>query len=96
MTKPHPSQIPGKYRGTKHAAKVGYKTLIETGSALDAVEAAVRSMELSADFNAGYGSVLTRLQLITSYLLPIDKTNLDFIAGIPRFKWTRASWMGRQ
>lgn len=56
-------KIPGKYRGTKLAARVGYKTLIETGSVLDAVEDAVRSMELSSDFNAGYGSVLTRLKL---------------------------------
>lgn len=28
------------------------------GSALDAVEAAVRTMEVDPDFNAGYGSVL--------------------------------------
>lgn len=54
------SKIPGKHRGTKHAAQIGYKTLIETGNVLDAVEEAVRSMELNADFNAGYGSVLTR------------------------------------
>lgn len=53
-------KIPGKYRGTKHAAQVGYKVLMETGSALDAVEEAVKSMELNADFNAGYGAVLTR------------------------------------
>lgn len=33
---------------------------METGSVLDAVEAAVKSMELDSKFNAGYGSVLTR------------------------------------
>lgn len=33
---------------------------METGSVLDAVEEAVKSMELNSDFNAGYGSVLTR------------------------------------
>lgn len=57
------SKIPGKYRGTKLAARIGYKVLNETGSVLDAVEQAVRSMELSADFNAGYGSVLTRCDI---------------------------------
>lgn len=33
---------------------------METGSVLDAVEEAVKSMELNSDFNAGYGSVLNR------------------------------------
>jgi L-asparaginase / beta-aspartyl-peptidase len=33
---------------------------METGSVLDAVEEAVKSMELNSNFNAGYGSVLTR------------------------------------
>lgn len=32
---------------------------MQTGCALDAVEAAVKHMELDPDFNAGYGSVLT-------------------------------------
>lgn len=42
------------------AARIGYLTLMETGSVVDAVEQAVRSMELNSFFNAGYGSVLTR------------------------------------
>lgn len=37
-----------------------------TGNVLDAVEEAIRSMELNADFNAGYGGVLTRFVPITS------------------------------
>lgn len=32
---------------------------MHTGSAMEAVEAAVKHMELDGDFNAGYGSVLT-------------------------------------
>jgi len=54
------SRHPGKYRGTKYAAQVGYKVLKETGSVLDAVEEAVKTMELDDEFNAGYGAVLTR------------------------------------
>lgn len=53
------SREPGKIRGVKLAARMGYMKLIETGSALDAVEEAVRSMELDPYFNCGYGSVLT-------------------------------------
>jgi beta-aspartyl-peptidase (threonine type) len=53
-------RVPGKLRGTKLAARIGYKTLIETGSVLDAIEAAIRSMEVDENFNAGYGSALTR------------------------------------
>jgi L-asparaginase / beta-aspartyl-peptidase len=43
----------------KKATYVGYKELIETESALKAVEKAVNVMELDEYFNAGYGSVLT-------------------------------------
>lgn len=43
----------GKLVGCKLATKLGYKKLMETGSVLDAVEEAVRSMELDEYFNAG-------------------------------------------
>ncbi|EAT37031.1 AAEL010938-PA [Aedes aegypti] len=52
-------RVEGKLVGVKLAAKVGYAKLQESGSVLDAVEEAVRSMELDPYFNAGYGSVLT-------------------------------------
>jgi beta-aspartyl-peptidase (threonine type) len=45
--------------GCKQAAQVGWRTLVAGGSALDAVEAAVRNMEDNHAFNAGTGSVLT-------------------------------------
>lgn len=49
----------GKVKGCKKAARVGYKALMETDSAIIAVEKAVNVMELDEYFNAGYGSVLT-------------------------------------
>jgi beta-aspartyl-peptidase (threonine type) len=49
----------GKINGVKKAAYVGYKELIESESAIKAVEKAVNVMELDEYFNAGYGSVLT-------------------------------------
>ncbi|XP_055843561.1 probable isoaspartyl peptidase/L-asparaginase GA20639 [Episyrphus balteatus] len=52
-------RIEGKLKGVKLAAQIGYMTLTNGGSALDAVEEAVRSMELDENFNAGYGAVLT-------------------------------------
>jgi beta-aspartyl-peptidase (threonine type) len=45
--------------GCKQAALVGWRMLAAGGSALDAVEAAVRDMEDNHAFNAGTGSVLT-------------------------------------
>ncbi|XP_062540105.1 isoaspartyl peptidase/L-asparaginase-like [Armigeres subalbatus] len=51
-------RIPGKYRGSKLAARVGYQILMSNGTVLDAVEEAVRIMESDSNFNAGYGSVL--------------------------------------
>ncbi|KAG4074355.1 hypothetical protein HA402_008764 [Bradysia odoriphaga] len=48
----------GKHRGTKLAVRLGYKKMLAGGNAIDAVEEAVRSMELDENFNAGYGSVL--------------------------------------
>uniref|UniRef100_A0A1B0CWE4 Isoaspartyl peptidase/l-asparaginase n=1 Tax=Lutzomyia longipalpis TaxID=7200 RepID=A0A1B0CWE4_LUTLO len=53
------SRDQGKHDGVRQAARIGYSVLRETNSALDAVEAAVKSMEVDENFNAGYGSVLT-------------------------------------
>jgi beta-aspartyl-peptidase (threonine type) len=46
--------------GCEAAAAIGWRTLAAGGSALDAAEAAVRALEDDEEFNAGYGSVLTR------------------------------------
>jgi beta-aspartyl-peptidase (threonine type) len=46
--------------GCEQAARAGDEVLRRGGCALDAVEAAVRSLEDDETFNAGYGAVLTR------------------------------------
>lgn len=53
------SREEGKTRGVKKAARVGYRTLMKTESAIQAVEKAVMVMERDEFFNAGFGSVLT-------------------------------------
>ncbi|XP_022128779.2 probable isoaspartyl peptidase/L-asparaginase GA20639 isoform X2 [Pieris rapae] len=52
------SRVQGKLDGIRVAVRAGNKILKEGGTALDAVEAAVVSMEKDEYFNAGYGSVL--------------------------------------
>ncbi|MGZ3426717.1 MAG: isoaspartyl peptidase/L-asparaginase family protein, partial [Polyangia bacterium] len=46
--------------GCEAAAAAGWALLDQGRSALDAVEAAVRALEDDAEFNAGYGAVLSR------------------------------------
>lgn len=56
----------GKLVGCKLATKSGYKKLMSTGSVLEAVEEAVRSMELDEYFNAGnipFCNLIIRIQL---------------------------------
>ncbi|MEK6607661.1 MAG: isoaspartyl peptidase/L-asparaginase [Myxococcota bacterium] len=50
----------GLREGCEAAARTGFATLRGGGSALDAVEAAVRALEDDPRFNAGCGSCLTR------------------------------------
>jgi len=45
--------------GCKEAAAIGWRVLQEGGTALDAVEAAVRALEDNPSFNAGTGACLT-------------------------------------
>lgn len=47
------SRVQGKLDGVRVAVREGYQRLRDGGSALDAVEAAVVSMELDENFNAG-------------------------------------------
>jgi len=55
-----PSQAPEFRQGVRAAALAGWRVLAGAGSALDAVESAVRVLEDDPRFNAGRGSVLTR------------------------------------
>lgn len=66
------SRFPGAFRGTKQAVRLGYDVLSAGFSALDAVEMAVKSMELDENFNAGYGSVLT-----VNYTVEMDASIMD-------------------
>ncbi|CAB3981311.1 isoaspartyl peptidase L-asparaginase-like [Paramuricea clavata] len=45
-------------RATKESARKGYDILMNGGTAVEAVEAAVRDLENNEYFNAGYGSLL--------------------------------------
>ncbi|EDW75180.1 uncharacterized protein Dwil_GK20035 [Drosophila willistoni] len=53
-------RVAGKFAGIKQALRAAWKHLAEgeENAALNAVEAAVRSMELDEAFNAGYGACL--------------------------------------
>jgi len=55
----HPERKKAGLAGVKTAAHTGYETLKAKGSALDAVETAVRAMEDDPAFNAGLGSAYT-------------------------------------
>lgn len=48
-------RVPAKISGVKESARIGYEILKNGGTALDAVEAAVRYMEDGEAFNAGEG-----------------------------------------
>ncbi|XP_066151637.1 probable isoaspartyl peptidase/L-asparaginase CG7860 isoform X2 [Euwallacea fornicatus] len=52
------SRVQAKIDGNRKSVDAGYQVLRAGGSALDAVEAAVKVMENDEAFNAGYGSVL--------------------------------------
>lgn len=52
------SRVQGKLKGVRVAVKAGHKILQEGGTALDAVEAAVVSMEKDEYFNAGNFTLL--------------------------------------
>lgn len=58
--------------------------LIETGSVLDAVEQAIRTMEVNSNLNAGYGGVLTREEEVEMDACLMDgKTmNVGSVTGV--------------
>src|SRR4051812_38119612 len=53
-------RVPRCLAGCEAAARAGWAVLARGGSALEAVEAAVRVLEDDGEFNAGYGAVLNR------------------------------------
>lgn len=74
--------------GCRAAALVGWRVLVNRGSALDAVQAAVMALEDDPGFNAGTGAVLTsdgRAQLDAGIM---DGSTLEIgaVAGVERVK----------
>lgn len=51
------NRVPGKMNGVKHATRAGYEKLKTTGSVMDAVEEAVRQLEIDEYFNAGKNQI---------------------------------------
>jgi len=74
--------------GCKEAALVGWRILQEGGSALDAVEAAVRSLEDNPSYNAGTGACLNsdgNIELDAG-IMDGQGLHVGAIAGVERIK----------
>ena len=67
-----------KKKGCEIAAGVGYECLQKGGTAIDAVERAVRSLEDNPSANAGHGSVLNENGEIEMDALIVDGKTLNF------------------
>jgi beta-aspartyl-peptidase (threonine type) len=77
-------QVEENIAGVEEAARKGWNLLIEGGSALDAVNVAVNSMEDDPIFDAGIGSVLTEEGTVEMDALIMDGSNLHAgaVAGL--------------
>lgn len=89
----HKKQLTAKeekayYDALNKALKTGYAILKKQGSSLDAAIAAVKVLENSRHFNAGYGSVLTRDGTVELDAAVMDGSNLKAgaVAGVSRIK----------
>src|SRR5215831_12473432 len=73
--------------GVERAARAGWAVLERGGSAVDAVEAAVRDLEDDPEFNAGYGAVLNRLGTVEVDACVMDgELRAGAVAAVP---WMR-------
>lgn len=75
-------EIPGEMHqdsieGCRDAARIGWDVLTSGGSALDAVEAAVRTLEDDPTFDAGRGSVLNAVGEIELDAIIMDGSSLN-------------------
>lgn len=68
-------------RGVRRAALIGIETIQRGGSAIDAVEAAVISLEDDPTFNAGTGSTLNLIGEVEMDAAIIDGTSLE-VGGV--------------
>ncbi len=73
-----PAALPAKRAASRAAADAGWAVLDGGGSALDAVEAAVRCLEDDPLFDAGYGSYLNRDGEVEVDAIVVDGTTLRF------------------
>jgi beta-aspartyl-peptidase (threonine type) len=83
-----PDRIEAARAGCEEAAEVGLRVLQEGGSALDAVEAAVRALEDNPNYNAGTGSSLTKEGNIEmdAGLMDGDSLRVGAVAAVERIK----------
>jgi beta-aspartyl-peptidase (threonine type) len=75
--------------GCRRAAEIGWAVLSRGGSALEAVEAAVRVMEDDPTFDAGYGSYLNARAEIELDAMIMDGRDLNFgaVAAVQRVRY---------
>ncbi len=80
-----PSQAQEFRDGVRAAALAGWRVLAADGAALDAVEAAVRTLEDDPRFNAGRGSALTRDGTIETdaSIMEGDRLQCGAVAALP-------------
>jgi beta-aspartyl-peptidase (threonine type) len=86
--KPAPDRAEASRAGILAAAAIGRNVLEGGGSALDAVEQTIRSLEEDPAFNAGFGSVLNAEGEVEMDAAIMDGTSLDFggvaaVKGLP-------------
>ncbi|MGC9522519.1 MAG: isoaspartyl peptidase/L-asparaginase [Anaerolineae bacterium] len=74
--------------GCRLAAEAGWARLVDGGSALDAVEAAVRVLEDDPTYDAGRGSLLNRVGRVQLDAIVMDGRTLDFgaVAAVGRVR----------
>jgi L-asparaginase / beta-aspartyl-peptidase len=81
-----PAEAPTFRAGVQAAVLAGWRVLAQDGRALDAVEAAVRSLEDDPQFNAGHGSVLTAAGTVEmdASIMEGDRLACGAVAGVSR------------
>ena len=74
--------------GSRQAAEIGWTILTRGGSALEAVEAAVRALEDDPTFDAGYGSFLNAAAEVELDAIIMDGRDLNFgaVAAVQRVR----------
>jgi L-asparaginase / beta-aspartyl-peptidase len=83
-----PERYHAAREGCRAAAEAGWRILAVSGSALDAIEAAIVTLENDPGFNAGTGAVLTsegRVQLDCG-IMDGTSLNIGAVAGVERIK----------